>query len=216
MKSLPAISLLLFTYPLSAALLEVSATVTQPAGSLQMVSDSHSVTGEYTMLVTGGTGGGWWTPEISLSGSTNQSGGLEILGGGYASMTWPFSLTVGDPTSYAESSPWFSCSPETCAVPFTFGVEQEFTITLSASAVIEPNRNAPQWNWDQSVTTSAEFDGVLGFSSCQYSWCPMEASFTLTDPPISAPEPGSFSCLGISLLTIVLFKHFGFLRFVAR
>lgn len=208
MKSLLiAVSLLVFAYPLSATpLLEVSASVTQPAGSLEMVSDSHSVTAEFTMLVTGGTGSGYWTPAIQLFGVTNESGGIDQLAGGYASMSWPYSLTVGDPTFYAESSPSFYCNPEFCGVPFTFGVEQQFTLTLSASAVIEPSRNAPQPAWDQSVSTSAEFDGVLGFSSCPDRYCPIEASFTLTDPPlISAPEPGSISYIVISVLVFGAF-----------
>jgi len=206
-----ALLVLSLCIPLSATLLQVSVSVTEPTGDFTPQFDSNSVTADFTLLVTGGFGTAYWTPILELDGSTNQSNGLDSEIGGYATSTFPRFLDVGDPTGPAEgnSQQTFVCNPENCAIPFTFGVEENFQITLGASAEIQPNSHAPQPNWPVTVTTSAEFDGVLTFSSCPDQFCPLdfEPVVSLVDPPIGMPESSSFGFVGMGILGL------GVLRF---
>jgi hypothetical protein len=203
---------LFLVLPLSASLLSVSSSVTLQPGSLTPVSNSESVTGTFTLLVTGGTGSAYWLPALELNGSTNESNGLDTEIGGYATSTWPYFIDVGDPHGSATNQdyPFFSCDPEHCEVPFTFGVEQQFTITMTASSIIDPL--APQLG-EQTVTTTGEFGGVVSWSSCPNQLCAIPVptydleQVSPEDPPNPIPEGSSPGSVGLGLTGCLLFRR---------
>jgi hypothetical protein len=214
--------LLCSALPLSASLLSVSSSVTEPAGSLTPVSDSESVTSTFTFLATGGTGSAYWLPDLELNGSGNESDGRDLEIGGTVTSTWPFSTDVGDsaPGGSGNQSPFFACEAWDCEIPFTYGVEQTFTITLTASSVIEPNPGAPLYPWDQTVMTSGYFNGVLNFSSCPEQLCLIipptydleQLSSESSDPsPTSVPEPDTWINV-TSALVLICFSRFSRMR----
>jgi hypothetical protein len=209
--------LLCSVLPLSASLLSVLSSVTEPAGSLTPVSDSQSVTGTFTVLATGRTGTAYWLPDLELNGSGNESDGRDLEIGGTVTSTWPFSINVGDsaPGGAGNQSPFFTCEAWDCEVPFTYGVEQQFTITLTASSIIDPNSIAPQPQWPQTVTTSGYFNGVLNFSSCPNQLCLIvpptylleQLTAESSDPsPTSVPEPDSWINVTTALVLICMWR----------
>ena len=206
---------LFLVLPLRASLLAVSSSVTLQPGSLGPVSNSESVTGTFALLVTGGTGSAYWLPDLELDGSTNESDGIDTEIGGFVTSTWPYFIDVGDPYGFATIGdyPFFTCDPEHCEVPFTFGVEQQFTITLTASSIIDPNPLAPQPSQPETLTTSGEFGGVVSWSSCPNQLCAipvptydLEQVFT-EDTPIPIPEGSSPGLVGLGLTGCLLFRR---------
>jgi len=198
----------------AAALLEVSATVTEPAGDFETQQQTSSVTGNFTLLVTGGTGSAYWVPNLMLQGGTNESNGAYWQIGGNVSTDWPLSKIVGDPRGPANnglSAPSFFCTPWSCSVPFTFGVPENFTLTLTATAIIAPNPSAPQPSWPVTVTTSGFFDDqVTAWSSCPNELCAIPwPTYTLTDLVAApVPEPRLLVTIGvISLLCGLMWKR---------
>jgi hypothetical protein len=192
-----------------------------PPEALRRFPIPNPHTGTFTFLATGGTGSAYWLPDLELNGLTNESNNLDLQDGGFVTSTWPFFIDVGDPYGWAspQDPGFFYCEPQNCEIPFTYGVEQTFTVTLTASSIIIPNPIAPQLPWAQGVTTSAEFNGVMTFSSCPDQLCIIvpptysleqvtaESSDPPSDPPTPVPEPGSW--INVASATMLIW----FLRF---
>ncbi len=190
--------------PVYSALLSVSATATLPAGSTALVTDFESITKTLSLVVTGGTGSGFATADLTLNGTTNEGGPLFIFLNGIASTTWPTFMARGNLEGDAgDINPLFSCTPNNpdCTIPFTFGVPQVFSMTLTASVKIQANPLAPTI-YDTTAHTNAEFDGLFGFRTCPYESCGpfslLSVDYSLSE--ITVPESSPAALVGFSLL----------------
>jgi len=179
-----------------AAILSVTASASAGVGDFTLHSDFNSVSADFRILVTGGTGAGVFSPDIALQGTTNESMGTYLLLGGVASTNWPQALQVGDPFGPAIVNPMFSCSfsPQ-CDVNFTFGVPLTFEVTLAASASILANASlAPQFG--TTVFSSAEFDGIGDFRNVEGRSVAAQYNLTLL------PEPSGSLLVGGGFLLL--------------
>jgi hypothetical protein len=225
---MPRLPLLLFAmllFPnLKASLLSVEATATLPPGNPGPVTDSQTVTATFSVLITGGTGDAWFTPEISLNGVYNPIGQAIGAVGVVASTTWPFYHQVGDPLGLASTDTGHvSCGftiSTSCAVPFTFGVPEDFTITLAANVIIAPGPTVPPGLYQSTVIASASFDGIYAtFLRTAAPWdapycfeggngyqlaCPLQGNVSLAN--ITSPEPRTWALMLIGLATIGLLR----------
>jgi hypothetical protein len=178
------------------ALLSVTASASAGAGDFTLHSDFNSVSADFRILITGGTGAGVFSPDITLQGITNESMGTYALLGGVASTNWPQTIQVGDPFGPAIVSPMFSCnfSPQ-CDVSFTFGVPLTVEMTLTASASIMANPSlAPQFG--TTVFSSAEFDGIGDFRNLDGRSVAAQDSITIL------PEPSGLLLVGGAFLLL--------------
>jgi hypothetical protein len=194
--------------PVYSALLSVGATATLPAGSTALVTDFESITKTFSLVVTGGTGSGFATADLSPSGTTNENGPLFVFLNGVASTTWPTFMGRGNLEGDAGNvSPSFDCGTNdpNCTVPFTLGVPQVFSMTLTASVKIQANPLAPTI-YDTTAHTNAEFDGLLAFRTCPYESCEpfslLSVDYSLSE--ITVPESSPAALVGFSLLLLAL------------
>src|SRR5690349_16639604 len=97
-------------FRVEAAILSVSASASEGPADFALHSDFESASAVFRVLVTGGSGSGVFSPDITLQGTTNESEGVYLVLGGSASTTWPQNFQVGDPTGPATVNPMFSCS----------------------------------------------------------------------------------------------------------
>ena len=177
--------------------LSVTATASAGARDFTLHSDFNSVSADFRILITGGTGSGVFSPHITLQGTTNESMGTYVLLGGIASANWPLNIQVGYPFGAAIVSPMFSCSfnPQ-CDMSFTFGVPPTLEVTLTASASIMANPSlAPQFG--TTVFSSAEFDAMRDFRSLDGRSVAAQDSITLL------PEPSGSLLVGVGFLLLL-------------
>jgi hypothetical protein len=127
--------------------------------------DQASLSVDYSLLITGGTGAGTFSPLIIADGVSNESSFPDLwpLWGGYAFVTSPVTLSAGDPDpgSHPFAAVAF-CSPsDSCLLQFTFGVPLDLHFNASVNALIGADTgNATLNEAAGPFTTSVQFQGV--------------------------------------------------------
>ena len=144
-------------------------------------------THDYILTVTGGTGGGIFTPclftgrilsgPFALMGGTSASFGNDSITSVNGSPVMTCPLRFGDLTSVT-------------GLPFTFGVPQTFTVSLSIAL-------------DFEGFFRSELFGFQFFPTCMPFGppCPTDIHFTLVS--VDLPEASSWSLLAVGLMLLV-------------
>ncbi len=194
-----------------ASLLFVGASATREPANNSLIKQKNSMSGDFLLTFTGGTGQGFFVPILQLSGSTNDStGNFTLLGAtasisGFRNVDSP-GLVAGDPTTSAGMSPYpvgLDCSPSglgvpgQCLIPFTYGQSQEVHLTAEVVEEIEVNPYVPPDPAFASVSGIAEFDGISIYNA------PLGALAMIR--PI--PEPSLVVPIGIGLAVLVLWRR---------
>jgi len=149
---------------------------------------------DYVLTVTGGTGGGSLVP--CLFTGHNLSGPTELFGGTIASFgnvgIQTSRLGPNPDTGITTCSGHFGSLMSVTPLPFTFGVPQTFTVSLSVAG-----------NFDGAF--ASELFGFQFFPSCNPFGgpCPTDIHFTL----VSVPEPSAWSLLSIGLMVLLAFHR---------
>ena len=141
-------------------------------------------THDYVFTVTGGTGGGFFTP--CLFTGQKFSGPFELLGGTSASFGSDSITTLnGSPTMTCPLR--FGDLTSVAPLPFAFGVPQTFTVALSIGGDFEGSFRSELFGFQFSPSCSP-------FGPP----CPTDIHFSLVS--VDLPEPSTLSMLGVGLM----------------
>lgn len=163
----------------------VSSEVSVAAGG-SYLADSDRYQGVLTVLITGGAGSGWFTPQFTLHAPTDE-GAYDSLGATagiiIGSLVWSVPTIRGEPE--------YVCNPfrVECALPFTFGVPN--TYYIEAWTDVWADGAHPYGTYD--VSASVIFDGIFAPRSAPE----IMSSTVFTDAVISydtssIPEPATW------------------------
>jgi hypothetical protein len=181
------------TYPIT-----LSAS-TSPSGPADYTKHETIATmsWQFILTITGGTGSGLYAPDLSMFGETNESNGVYELLGAYASFEWStdtgehYSQTAGSPYGGpANLNPNYSCVGDIfCRFDFVYDVPQLVTFTASVDAIVELSPLFPNSGGSfgmGSVTLNPVFKpGIFGIFQS-----------TLVD----APEPATTQLMAFGLV----------------
>jgi hypothetical protein len=130
-------------------------------GGPSNASDRETLTADFVITITGGTGSGYYVPELTLTGITNETGNLFQAYGASASVNWPVGMQAGDPFGTAAYAPPSILCPgyRLCPVAFTFGVPQQAHFVANTYAALDMSQRGPVSS-PMSFTSSVAFDGI--------------------------------------------------------
>jgi hypothetical protein len=181
------------------------------------VADSGFVDEFFTLLVTGGSGSGWFTPLMTVQGTDNSGAdgegqdGLTAYGHAMASFG---GISISAPTEGGDYSNATSVYDPADALPFTFGVPENFELLLSSDATMYTYIESSGQTWmvfPVNGGTNAALLGLGGFkgggispadpSNVSYT----SATYTLTED--EAPEPSACVLIALGLAALLLLRR---------
>lgn len=191
--------------------LSVGSVVTSPnpapAGGFD-VSDAHSLTADFTLTVTGGSGSGYFSPALQMTGGSNESQMVYSALGSSAAVNWPASFQVGNPDGPAGTTPLEVTCPQllltSCYVPFTFGVPLPVHFQASTLARIATNHQVPSLTVAGSASLSIYQGSSAAQNLLQSSGAPLAGSVQVAFTPaangvLSVPMGNVSSTLSYSI-----------------
>lgn len=172
----------------------VSSEVTITPGA-SYYDDRDRFEGVLTVLITGGSGSGWFTPQFTLVAPTDESsyGALRAYANiAIGSAVWR-APTLGD-------SPQYSCTvlSEECSLPFTFGVPVVLPIEAWTSVWVDASMAGFS---GYVVSASVSFDGIEApRSSPSIGGSTVYSNAQVFYDVSSVPEPATMCTTALGIL----------------